>query len=114
MELQKYAYISQQELGDLNAKATEKLNGKAEDTYTIAIHCPSGSAVSESLIYEEVKLTDEELLQERDQINLLELVSGVTKPVARHRITVSTEDVAPLNLTDIEVFEISNNFGSEV
>lgn len=54
MELQKYAYISQEELGDLNAKATEKLNGKAEDNYTIAIHCPSGSAVSESLIFEEV------------------------------------------------------------
>lgn len=45
---------------------------------------------------------------------MLELISGVTKPVYRHRITVSTEDVAPLNLADIEVFEVSNNFGSEV
>jgi hypothetical protein len=37
---------------------------------------------------------------------LLELITGVTRPVTRHRLTVTTENVAPEDLTDIQVFEV--------
>ena len=38
----------------------------------------------------------------------------VTKQVKRHRLTVSTEQVAPKDLTDLEVFEVGDNSRKEV
>lgn len=42
---------------------------------------------------------------------MLELITGVTRPVTRHRLTVTTENVAPEDLTDIQVLEVFDYIG---